>query len=121
MNQNINLEEEEHLPTPWVPRVVRGGKDGDPPDLTNKNWLKPLPIGTVFVTSAKGSIQAFLFELVFKGELFSLLHQEVNGITNDIYVNNHLWCIEHKDYEVLGINPPDRGGTKNEPEQRDPC
>lgn len=105
--ENINPEKEP-IPASWVPRVLRGGKDGDPPDPPVKSYLETFEIGTVFVASARGQIQAFVFEVVFKGELFTLL-QQPNGV--DTYVNNHLWCIEHKDYEVLGINPPDRGGN----------
>jgi len=92
----------------WTPRVITGGKDGDPPDTPSGNWLKDMEIGTVFVTAPKGSIQAYLFELVYKGELFCLLHQSIGGAISEIYVNTKLWCNAHKDYEVLGINPPDR-------------
>lgn len=105
--ENINPEKEP-VPAGWVPRVIRGGKDGDPPDPPAKNWLEELEIGTVFVTSPKNQYQAFLFEVIFKGELFTLLKQ-LDG--PDMYVNNHHWCLVNKDYEVLGINPPDRGGN----------
>lgn len=106
--ENINPEKEP-IPSSWVPRVIAGGKGGDPPD---NNWLETLEIGTVFVCAYITFSYGDYFELVWKGSRFYLLHQTMgNGRVLDVYVQPNIFCNEHRTYEVLGYNLPERGGS----------
>src|ERR1700761_6086637 len=99
--ENINPEKEP-IPASWVPRVITGGKDDEPP---GNNWLETLDIGTVFVTMYVTFTFADKYELIWKGSDFYLLQQEMgDGTFRDVYVEPHRFCHERRKYEILGYN-----------------
>jgi len=107
--ENINPEKEP-IPASWVPRVIAGGKE--PPDGTSNIWLDRLPLGAMFIAVRRGEYKAYLHEIVWKGEEFTLLEVTFpDETTQDLYVHTASFCVDWHTYEYLGTNPPDRGGN----------
>lgn len=107
---NINPEKEP-IPQSWVPRVILGGKE---PPSEFECWLERLPVGTVFLTHYMTMCWGDLYELIWKGSKFYLLHHTLgDGTVRDCYVIPSMFCNERLDYEILN-NPPKEEETNNE-------
>lgn len=106
---NINPEKEP-IPQSWVPRVITGGKE---PPSEYECWLERLPVGTVFIAGDTNDVYGKLYELIFKGEHFYLIHMMIDDTANDLYINPRKWCSVHREYEILHLE-----GENNEQRNR---
>lgn len=107
---NINPEKEP-IPRSWVPVVHQGGKE---PPSEGECWLRRMEVGTVFVCSYVTFAFGDLYELVWKGDKFFLLHHTLGDErVTDCYVNPEVFCHERLNYEILSKKD-------NNDEQRNP-
>lgn len=105
-----NNSEKEDDPVPlWIPRVITGGKE---PPSEYECWLERLPVGTVFIAGYMTHYHGDLYELLWKGSKYYLLHQE-GMYERDLYVLPHRFSNEHLEYEILGHNPPKEEEQEN--------
>lgn len=103
--ENINPEKEP-IPTPWVPRVITGGKgppDGTPPSV---NWLVTFPVDTTFVAQPRGSAEMNLYHVQYASpECYLLTWRLPDGKMLDMYYNPEDFCRMMKSYKILGNLP----------------
>ncbi len=121
-----NVEELEELQdgphkevrTPWVPRVIQGGKG--PPEGPVENWVAELEVGTTFVAQPKSSSgEMNLYCVRFKSlpEVILLAWRLPDGNILDMYFNPEGFCRLHGTYKILGTQPV--SNEENENDERD--
>lgn len=86
--------------------VIQGGLStagGEPPSLSG-NWLRDLPMGTVFLISDKSKPRDFmlgLFRVV--GKETKAVALQTTGSNDPIYVNPYRFCNQYELFETLAV------------------
>jgi hypothetical protein len=112
----------EHKLTPWVPRVINGGKE--PPETEGDNWLAGLSVGTTFVARHQNSkdvdYNLYYVLFTFLPKLVLLKWQLPDGKILDYYVDPERFSRRFPDYVILGVdNEKEEPGEPGPEEDQD--
>lgn len=97
-NVDVQQEEEEDNVLPFTPgTVIPGGKDGD--------WLKNLPVGTVFLARRKNdnNFLAAEFEIEAKAQRHTMMTQHSDGESHTFWAINFVFCSMLDLLEVIRV------------------
>jgi hypothetical protein len=113
--------EQPPVATPWIPRIITGGK-GPPGPPGTPNWVSTLPINTTFVAQPKNSSAEMNLYCIFFSdpEVLGLTWRLPDGKMLDMYFNPQGFCNIHSSWKVLGTIPVDNEEQENEPDSNRP-
>jgi len=100
MNRKLEeIEEEERVKAPFIPRIITGGKD--PTDPNDPNWLSSLDQYTSFLVQNKKDTQFALgeFRVIYKS-IKSILVLSSN-MKEPIWVDPIRFCRDFRLHEIL--------------------